>query len=585
MDEDVGQSVRWRSIRNKLAIAFVLVSVLPMMAGAAVVARLITAAHDRTVAAWLGQTAAMIVAAIERAEDKAFDVARFLAERPDATATDAPEATRLLDLLGYDLLALYSTVDGLLNASQPVQSIVPIPLTASSRLYQVTLPDRVVLAIAGAAPLPEPGAERFLIVGDWLDDRVAGDIGLVDSLDVRIYHRDAGNFGELFAFSDTASSGRVPQTVLAALEQGESSVFTSAPLLGDDRAVYLAVRDEARQLIAVVLCGLRAGAAPAGLLSEAALFTALFLSGMVLSVLSAVPVAAGFTRRITRLRAGVRAVREGAYDHRIALPGDDELTDLADAVNRLAERLEVARREEEDRRRRQRLAALGEMAMGLAHEVRNPLGIIKTSADLLRRRAKLVAADDKLLGYVADEVARIDRLISEFMTFARPQPPVLGPVRPAEVVARVAELSQAEAKRCGITLTIDDQAPGAVLNADENQLVQACLNLVLNAIQAMEVAGGGLTIAISAAATGAGARELRIAISDTGPGIAADVRERIFNPFFTTRASGTGLGLAKVHAIMRAHHGRVECDSVPGAGATFTLILPFPDPPPQGKSP
>jgi len=108
-----------------------------------------------------------------------------------------------------------------------------------------------------------------------------------------------------------------------------------------------------------------------------------------------------------------------------------------------------------------------------------------------------------------------------------------------------------------------------MIEGDENQVFQACLNLILNAADAMPD-GGGLTVTFHARDG-----ELHIDFADTGHGISAELQERIFNPFFTTKERGTGLGLAKVFAVMESHHGRVECRSTPGNGATFTLIFPL----------
>jgi signal transduction histidine kinase len=118
-------------------------------------------------------------------------------------------------------------------------------------------------------------------------------------------------------------------------------------------------------------------------------------------------------------------------------------------------------------------------------------------------------------------------------------------------------------------LTLEDEAPGALIEGDQDQLYQVSLNLILNAIDAM-VEGGAMIIRLF----GSG-NQLMIAFRDTGPGVPAELQERVFNPFFTTKPNGTGLGLAKAYTILEGHHGRIECSSPPGGGATFMLVLPL----------
>jgi signal transduction histidine kinase len=268
------------------------------------------------------------------------------------------------------------------------------------------------------------------------------------------------------------------------------------------------------------------------------------------------------------MAAGVKSITEGNYDHRVLANGKDEIAELARMFNLMAERLGQLQSLETDLRRRDRLSAIGEVAVGIAHEVRNPLGTIKTSAELVRKRDGLAPADAKLLGYVIDEVRRIDGLIEEFLSFARPREPILRPFPITKVIERVQAFCEPELSRHGIEAVTIDESEAAWVEADEDHLFQACLNLVLNAVDAMS-GGGRLTIRLE--------REnehLRIVFCDTGPGVPKAIEDKIFDPFFTTKPHGSGLGLAKVFSVMESHKGRVECQSRAGVGATFALILP-----------
>jgi two-component system, NtrC family, sensor histidine kinase HydH len=234
----------------------------------------------------------------------------------------------------------------------------------------------------------------------------------------------------------------------------------------------------------------------------------------------------------------------------------------------MAEQLGKLHDLEAELRRKERLSALGQAAMVIAHEVRNPLGIIKTSTEVVRNRAKLGGAEEKMLGYVIDEVRRIETLVRDFLDFAQPKPPLKVEMPLRAVIDRVAAIAAPEFSRQKIQLAIEDSSGGATVLGDPDQLYQASLNLILNAIDAMPD-GGTIQASVSAAD-----ETVWLTIRDEGAGVPEAIRQEIFNPFFTTKAKGTGLGLAKVQSVAEAHGGSTSCVCVPGRGAAFTITLP-----------
>jgi signal transduction histidine kinase len=222
---------------------------------------------------------------------------------------------------------------------------------------------------------------------------------------------------------------------------------------------------------------------------------------------------------------------------------------------------------------RERLAALGELAAIVAHEVRNPLGVIFNSLGSLRRMVQPSGNAKMLLGIVGEEAERLNRIVGDLLDFARPSPPALRP----EPLDRVIDdaLGAALARGAGRVAVAREIAPDLPAVPMDVRLVrQALLNLTLNAVQAMP---GGGTLSVRARLDGAAAR---VEIADTGPGIADEVRHRIFEPFFTTKATGSGLGLAVVKRIVDDHRGALEVRSAPGEGTTFVLRLPLEAPTP-----
>src|ERR1019366_2312500 len=248
--------------------------------------------------------------------------------------------------------------------------------------------------------------------------------------------------------------------------------------------------------------------------------------------------------------------------------------DLAERLAETNRRLEHAQAEA---RRSERLAALGQLSAGLAHEIRNPLGVIKGSAEMLTQ--KLQASDElarELAGYISTEVNRLSALVTEFLDFARPlhaQP------HPADLVALLERVLQVVGSRFADKAVRVERhyASGLPLvPLDESLCEQAFLNLVQNAYEAMqdEAHGGTLRVAVRPTTLNdCGGVELRLA--DNGPGVTNELREEIFNPFVTTKKTGVGLGLSIVSKIVDGHHGSIHVENAPEGGAVFTLFFPL----------
>jgi signal transduction histidine kinase len=224
-----------------------------------------------------------------------------------------------------------------------------------------------------------------------------------------------------------------------------------------------------------------------------------------------------------------------------------------------------------------KLAAIGQLVAGVAHELNNPLAVVMGQANLLT----LQSADPMVLRRtekILESSKRAARIIRELATFARPQPATIGGVDLPQVVERALALRRQALHVRGIGLTYHPEPAAPAIRADEVQLQQVILNLLLNAEYAAAEGARPPHITVRLSADGDG---VRFAISDSGPGITADVLPRIFEPFFTTKpvGQGTGLGLSICYRIVEAHGGRIWAESPPGEGATFTIVLPACAPP------
>ena len=246
--------------------------------------------------------------------------------------------------------------------------------------------------------------------------------------------------------------------------------------------------------------------------------------------------------------------------------------ELAERLAETNRRLEQAQAEA---RRSERLAALGQLSAGLAHEIRNPLGVIKGSAEMLTQ--KLAASDElsrELAGYISTEVNRLSALVTEFLDFARPLHAQLQPGAVTVVIDRALEIVafRWKGKPVRVERHYADELPMVPL--DESLCEQAFLNLVQNAYEAMEEHGGTLRVEAQIATVN-GREGVRVVLADTGPGIPDALREEIFNPFVTTKKTGVGLGLSIVSKIMDGHQGSIRVENAAEGGARFTLFFPL----------
>ena len=228
------------------------------------------------------------------------------------------------------------------------------------------------------------------------------------------------------------------------------------------------------------------------------------------------------------------------------------------------------KRLQREAQRNDRLAALGNLAAGVAHEIRNPLSSIKGLATYLSQKMNITEPEEEAAKTMVLEVERLNRVVSQLLEFAKPSVMKLAVADVHGVIARALRLADADiqAKKIRVDFTENTNLPQIVVNGE--RLTQAVLNLLLNAVQAMDT-GGTLGIVLEAADQGG---MFRISVADNGKGMSQETQSAIFTPYFTTKTSGTGLGLAIVQQVVEGHGGNISVKSALGVGSTFTLNLP-----------
>jgi hypothetical protein len=272
-------------------------------------------------------------------------------------------------------------------------------------------------------------------------------------------------------------------------------------------------------------------------------------------------------QKIALVQAGNLYVRVEFADR------NDEIGDLGRHFNEMVQQLRESREEIERLHRTQvsraeHLATLGEMAAGLAHEIRNPLAGIAGVMEIVGRDLPANSPAVEVLGEVRHEVLHINRIVSELLEIARPKPPVyqLGNLVAVAEHATLFARDQAAARK--VTMEVVKEEPLPALEFDSGQIHQVLLNLLLNAVQACSE-GGSVRVEFAS-----DEKTVTVSVSDTGKGIPPAVLPNIFRPFFTTKGDGTGLGLSLARRIVEDHGGRLEATSELGKGSRFTLSLP-----------
>ena len=565
-------------LATRLSLAFALAATVPLLAASPLVLREVTGAFEAELAHRLDASARAVESeqrALEgevvRALDAVAESETLRAIAADQVASDDPAALvpvagELMGARGLDVLALLDD-DGTVLSSGHLPARVGDPDRISLALSReapsrpvarlVEVRDgggiRETLALVAARPFTWGNTRLHVVAGKALGPAF-----------VRRLAATAGGTVDLLAPRGDAvlASAAAPEApvrgarLLAVLPAPKAGVRTLALAGADgDAAARLRIHAGARSL----------AVAQARIVGVLALF---LLASVALASLLGALLARRIVRPVEALAAGAARVARGDLAHQVEVRAGGEVGALVEAFNRMTDDL---LRERERAAVAERIAAWREVARRLAHEIKNPLTPIAMSVETLRdaHRARSPLLDEifeESSGVVLEEVARLKKIVDEFSRFARLPPPALAEVAPAELIAPLLALYAAPPEGIAFRSEIADGLPA--VRADRDQILQVLLNLVQNAQQAMHERGP-IVLRVHAADTC-----VAFDVDDGGPGIAPADRERIFEPYFTTRDAGTGLGLAIARRIAEEHGGSLTADRSPEGGARFRLLLP-----------
>lgn len=317
----------------------------------------------------------------------------------------------------------------------------------------------------------------------------------------------------------------------------------------------------------------------AAYLTARQLLSDLIIVGLIIvfiAAISAVVVSRKFTAPLESLSAAVRKIAKGDFDVKVDISSRDEIGQLADSFNNMANELLERERSLKSAQlalvQSEKMAAVGTLSAGLAHEVKNPLSAVLGYAQLAKRKLSQPDVIKKHLDIIENETRRCNEIIGNLMQFSRQEKGEFTDVTINEVVEKSVGIvdHQLGLKNVHVNMKLAPDIPEIIGNS--NQLQQVLMNLAINAQQAMEPDGGTVDIA-----TYFDNDNVYISVSDTGPGISEEVVEKIFEPFFTTKAAGegTGLGLSVTYGIIRDHKGDIRVERADSGGARFVIALPL----------
>jgi nitrogen fixation/metabolism regulation signal transduction histidine kinase len=306
----------------------------------------------------------------------------------------------------------------------------------------------------------------------------------------------------------------------------------------------------------------------------------LILCTMLMGMFAIVYLAFRFTKPIDLLVVGAQQVAQGNLEVSLPQGGRDEMGKLSGTFNQMVERLRQSRELQDRLNEAEKLTLLGRFSAVVAHEVRNSLNFINLSIDQIRAKHTDSDARDRAelqrnLKNIKEEIGRLNHLVNDFLSVGRQMPPVLAPCDLRTTLAEAVSLAEKQGRRQNIKIRADLPHDMPVFQLDAGQIKTCFLNILTNAIQAMPH-GGEVHITAQSVAGSNGAASVQLRFADNGPGIPAEDRDKVFTPFYSTKATGFGLGLAITKKIVEDHGGRVFVTAGDEPGTVVVMELPLP---------
>jgi signal transduction histidine kinase len=565
-------------LQRKVVNTILVMVVVPMLVAGMLASEWVSSNFEERLQRWIEDSSPTGETWLRAYQNDAVMLGRVLADDPEFVAaldrgahmgTMKQPVARIAKELNVSIMQVYTAQQILLYTSMPIRLNVLWEIGQTQAVMKVVQKKKDLLAAVGITPVPRQGKPRYyLVLGGLLNNDFISELNQLTGLKSRLYYREGARFFDVFT-----QPGQVTELKELSKEAMRRMVKDKKPYYSQHaegnhfRGVYTPVVDSAGRVEAVLFSGLERRGFEELLTNRLLLFVSITLLGVAISAAVGIFLSRLVVRPVELLRNGVMQLSAQNFNASVPVTSDDEVGDLAKAFNAMAVRLRDARDAQQQSFQKDKLVALGELSAALAHEIRNPIGVINASAALLDKPDQTPEKQAELIRMIREESARVSHLVQDFLQISRYRKPKFALIDPAVPMERA--LATALAGRDNVRVEKSLQHDGAHILADPGLLQQAWGNIFTNAVQAMGENGGALRVE-----THLEHGMISLAVEDSGPGIPPDIMPRLFEPFFTTKDEGTGLGLSIANSLTDANGGRLEVQTPEHGGARFAMWFP-----------
>jgi signal transduction histidine kinase len=548
-------------------LVIVLVITVPMVVSGFMSASWISAQMERSIEHWLRESAGenrTWLVALHHNHQLFAEVLKHETRQPileNGASPIPPTLAPLTQQFWITLIQVRSADGTLLYSSLPADK-EPWQFTGTETIIPVTQNGKRLLAAVTTLPV----SHHYLILGTLFDKEFLQRLDQMSGIKTRLFYPENGDFTKAFSEESQPLRLRLPSTAFAQLMKKQDYYSNNAED-GSYFGLYSPIVGSTGQVEAVLFSGVAHHGSDELLTDRLALTLVLIVLGTTFAVIVGFMLSRIVVRPVQYLHRGVLKVAAQDFQTEIPFHSNDELGELAQAFNMMAEHLRDSRDAERREFQRDKIAALGEMSLAMAHEIRNPIGVISTAAQLLNDHPDK-GRQSQLLRVIGEESKRLNQLLHDFQQLARHRQPEFTPVDPIQPLEDA--LRTMLAGRDEIQVVREYRHGHALVRADALLLHQAWTNLIRNALEAMGTGPGKLLLT-----SWAEQNDLIVAMEDSGPGIPVSLMGRLFEPFFTTKLEGTGLGLPIASTLVQANEGRLELLPPQQGGARFAMRLPL----------